>query len=79
MIKFILKYEGGDADNHLLDFYDAAQALDGFQRSLAITTNLVINGNIITQSTSLKNAKMLVSPPKEGSWEIATIIVPILG
>ena len=79
MIEFILKYEGGDADNHLLDFYDAAQALDGFQRSLAITTNLVINGNIITQSTSLKNAKILVSPPKEGSWEIATIIVPILG
>lgn len=49
-----LKFEGNLSDNHVLDFYDAARAMMGFQRSLALTTHLVVNGEIITQAPSLK-------------------------
>ena len=74
-VKFDLSFEGQEADDHLLDFYDAAQAMVGFQRSLAITTHLVVNGSVITQAPALKNAKIYSEPPKSGSWEATAIIL----
>jgi hypothetical protein len=75
MINFTLSFDGNNADDHEIDFYDVAQAMIGFQRSLAITTHLVINGEIITQAPSLKNARILALPPQEGSWEIVAAVV----
>ncbi len=71
----LLKYEGKLADDHELDFYDAARALAGFQRSLALTTHLVLNGEIITQAPSLKNARIIVTTPQPGSWEVIASII----
>jgi hypothetical protein len=70
-----LKFDGNLAENHVLDFYDAARAMAGFQRSLALTTHLVMNGEIITQAPSLKNAEILVTTPEAGSWELIASIV----
>lgn len=70
-----LKFDGRLSDNHILDFYDAARAMTGFQRSLALTTHLVVNGEIITQAPSLKNAEILVTTPSAGSWELVATIV----
>jgi len=69
-ITFTLSYEGGLARRRQIDFYDAAYALIGFQRSLAITTHFVINGTVITQAPSLKGAQILALPPEEGSWRL---------
>lgn len=70
-----LKFEGNLAENHVLDFYDAAKAMVGFQRSLALTTHLVLNGEIITQAPALRDAEIIVTTPSPGSWEvIATVI-----
>jgi len=74
MISFTLSFEGRDTDRHEIDFYDVAQALIGFQRSLAITTHLVLNGEVITQAPSLKNARVFATPPEEGSWKILATI-----
>lgn len=73
-----LKFDGRLSDNHVLDFYDAARAMTGFQRSLALTTHLVLNGEIITQAPSLKNAEILVTTPEPGSWELVATIVGAL-
>jgi hypothetical protein len=70
-----LKFEGGLSDNHVLDFYDASRAMVGFQRSLALTTHLVMNGEIITQAPALKNAEILATTPAPGSWEVIATIV----
>lgn len=70
MADFSLSFTGGVASRAELDFYDASRALMGFQRSLALTVHLVMNGEIITQAPALKNASLLVRPPREGSWEI---------
>jgi hypothetical protein len=70
-----LSFDGRLADNHVLDFYDAARAMTGFQRSLALTTHLVLNGEIITQAPSLKNAEIMVTTPSKGSWEIVASII----
>jgi len=75
MITFSLSYEGNDADDHEIDFYDVAQGLIGFQRSLAITTHLVLNGTVITQAPALKNARIVAVPPEEGSWKIWAAII----
>ena len=56
---FTLSYEGEAADLSLIDFYDVAEALVGFERSLAITTHYVLNGSVITQAPSLKGAQIL--------------------
>lgn len=77
-IRFRLSYGGNDSDKHLIDLYDVSQALIGFQRSLALTTHLVINGEIITQAPALKGAKIFATPARAGSWEIiATVLAGV--
>lgn len=75
LVDFSLSYSGEDADGHALDFYDAAQALIGFERSIALTTHLALNGKIITQAPSLRGARIVVMPPAAGSWEIVASVI----
>lgn len=75
-IEFTLTYEGRDSDRHEIDLYDVCQALIVLQRSLALTTHLVLNDEIITQSPSLKGAHIYALPADEGRWKLtATIII----
>ena len=74
-IQFSFSFEGGAADDHILDLYDVSQALLGFQRSLALTTHLLLNGQIITQTPFLKGAKIYALPPEPGSWQLKALIV----
>lgn len=77
-VQFELSYKGNDSDNHEIDMYDVSQALIGFQRSLAITTHLILNGKVITQAPALKGAKIFTFPSEEGSWKVKAGIV-VLG
>lgn len=77
-IQFVLSYSGADAEAHEIDLYDVSQALIGFQRSLAITTHLILNDEVITQSPSLKGAQIYAFPAEEGSWRIKAGIL-VLG
>ncbi len=74
-----LQFEGDLADNGEIDFYDVAKALEGFQRSLALTTHLILNGEVITQAPSLKNAKIVAAPPQKGSWIVVATILGGIG
>lgn len=74
-VRFSLAFHGGTADEHAVDLYDVSQALIGFQRSLALTVHLVLNGQIITQSPSLKGANIYALPPEPGSWGIRSLVV----
>ncbi len=74
-VQFELSYFGEDADDHEIDLYDVSQALIGFQRSLAITTHLILNGKIITQAPALKGAQIFAFPSEEGSWKTKAGIV----
>jgi len=74
-IEFELSYTGAAAENHEIDFYDVSRALLGFQRTLALSTHLVLNGQVITQAPSLRGAKIRALPPEEGSWKFTAGIV----
>lgn len=75
MTSISLSYTGALADNNALDMYDAARGLAGFHRSLALTTHLLINGEIITQAPSLKGAQIISTTPEEGSWKVTAIVL----
>jgi hypothetical protein len=70
-----LSYSGLLADRSEIDFYDVSQALVGFQRSLALTTHLILNDEIIVQAPSLKGAQILAFPTEQGSWKFAAAII----
>jgi hypothetical protein len=72
---FTLSYDGNLATDRAIDFYDVAQALEGFQRSLALTVHVMINGEVITQAPSLRGARILALPTHAGSWEFVAAIV----
>jgi hypothetical protein len=74
-IQITLAFSGATSDNALIDFYDVSQALLGFQRSLALTTHLVVNGEIITQAPSPKGARIYVRPPEAGSWKVSACVL----
>jgi hypothetical protein len=75
LVRFTLSFSGELADEQRIEMYDVSQALIGFQRSLALTTHLVLNQEIITQAPSLKGAVIHALPPTEGSWKINTVVV----
>lgn len=77
-IEFTFSFDGNEAEQHRLDLYDAARALEGFHRTLALTTHLIINNEVITQAPSLKNATIYSLPPEEGSWKITVIVCTTL-
>jgi len=72
---FRFRYQPDDGA-HAISAYDAAQALYGISRSISITTHYAIHGRIIKQAPALKDAKVLVRPPSEGSFEF---VVPVVG
>jgi len=78
LLKLDISYEGKLTDEHKIDLYDVAQALMGFHRSLAITTHLILNQEIITQAPALKNAEIVSYPSEEGSWKM-TVGVLLVG
>jgi len=65
-----LAYHGLLSDEHQLDLYDLSQALQGLERSLALTTHLILNDEVITQATALKGARIVCGTPKAGSFTI---------
>lgn len=75
MLQVELKFVGNLASQGEIELYDVAQAIIGFQRTLALTTHAVINAEVITQAPSLRGAKILALPPEEGSWKIIAALV----
>ena len=75
MVSISLSYSGALSDNNVIDMYDAARGLSGFHRSLALTTHLVLNGEIITQAPSLRGAQIITTTPEEGSWKVTAVVL----
>lgn len=76
-IQIKLSYQGGDADLHRLDMYDASVSLHGFARAIAITTHALLNdGDVKRRGNRATGAKIFVSPPQKGSYEqVLTLVV----
>jgi hypothetical protein len=73
-ITFRFRYDPQDGAT-TLDAYDASQALYGIARSLSILTHYTVNNSVIKQAPSLRRARVLIEPPRHGSFGF---IVPIM-
>lgn len=78
-LKLDLRYSGSWADQNGIDFYDISQALQGFERVVSLTTHLLINGKVITQSPSAKGFRLVALPPEEGSWKLTVALTGAMG
>lgn len=74
-----LSFSGRWADSNAIEFYDVSQAMQGFERVISLTTHLLINGNVITQSPSAKGFRLVALPPEEGSWKLTVALTGMLG
>lgn len=79
VFQITLEFSGSNADRNEIDLYDVSKALVGFQRSLALTTHLILNGEIITQAPALRGASILALPADEGSWKLPAAIAVATG
>lgn len=66
-ISYKLKFEGRDADNHLLEAHPTGQSLEGFSWALALALNYGITGRLRYSRDLSKSAKVFISPPRQGS------------
>lgn len=65
-----LIYQGGIAENNMLDLYDASKSYYGLARALAHTTHaLVHEGAIRHRGTNVDCAQFYVLPSRRGSFE----------
>lgn len=76
---FDLRYTGGWTSTSSIQYYDVAQALVGFERTISLTAHLLLNGEVITQSPSAKGFQLLALPAQEGSWKWTVGLALTLG
>jgi hypothetical protein len=62
-----LRFEGGDADDHLLELYDGTSSLHGFAQALQITTHAYLHGQVYSKATALKGATLYLKAARPGS------------
>jgi hypothetical protein len=72
---FKLSFQGSVSDEHLVDAYDVGRAILGLQRSVAITTNFILTGDIVTQAPAIKGFSLVALPPRNGSWEWVMVLM----
>jgi hypothetical protein len=73
-VEIELSFSGRNADHAEIDFYDVTEALRGFHRSLALTTQLVLTGKVSTRTTAFEDAQIFARPPEQGSWTVEVIV-----
>ena len=72
-----ISYHYGDAEHGVLDMYDASVSLQGFARALAITGHALLNdGEIRMKGNRIEGGRLLLSPPRRGSFEeVVTFVI----
>lgn len=78
-IKYRLRYEGKNADDHILPAHEGAQSLEGMTWSFALLGNYVATGQIRKRGNLDSRVRFFISPPRRGSFAtdiVATITDP---
>ena len=66
-ISYKLKFEGRDADRHMLEAHPTGISIEGFSWALALTLNYGITGRTRFSRDLSRSAKVFISEPKQGS------------
>lgn len=76
-IKLHLRYEGGEAEQHRLNLYDASRSIKGLSQVLhIICTSLIKDGEVRQKYTPIKNVHFYLESAKKGSFlEMVSIVL----
>lgn len=67
-LKFKIRFEGRDADDHRLEAYPAAKSIEGLVWALSLVIHFGVTGKIRNKGNLSASAKVYISPPKRGSY-----------
>jgi hypothetical protein len=67
-IKISIHYSGGEADNNRLELYDGTLSFHGVAQSLQIALHALLNGEIVSRATALKNSTLYVTKTRKESF-----------
>lgn len=70
----IIKYDGLEANNGLIDLAYLGRSLEGASRLLAMAGHIVSTGNYAKQAQALQ-VRVLTAQPRKGSYEIPAVLV----
>jgi hypothetical protein len=76
-IEIKIRYEGGIADDGVLELYDAGTSISGFARAFAITSHAFLNdGAVRKRAEGAEGAKLYIGSSKHGSFlEVITVVI----
>jgi hypothetical protein len=74
----ILRYDGLDADNHLIDLAQLGTSLQGAAQLLGSAGSIVATGQYARRAEAL-SVRVLASIPRDGSWEIPAVLMSSMG
>jgi hypothetical protein len=76
-LRLKIKFEGGEADNHRLEIYEAGVSIHGLARATAISMHAFLNnGAVRSRVETIHGAKIYITPSQKGSFqELITIVI----
>src|SRR5690348_11203447 len=72
----ILRYEGLDAERHLVDLGQIAVSLQGAAQLLGSASTAIITGQYARRAPAL-SVRVYAGIAKDGCWQLPAIIVPV--
>jgi hypothetical protein len=75
-LPIIIRYDGLDADNHVIELGSLGQSITGASRLLGSAGSIVVTGQFAKQSQAL-SVRVLAGQPRAHCWELPAIIATI--
>lgn len=72
-----VKYDGGDADRHLLDSAQYARSVDGSGRLYRLVSHYCLHGEVLSGKKQ-SDLRCFSAPPREGSFDSTLVILTAL-
>jgi hypothetical protein len=73
----IIRYDGLDADNHVIELGALGRSIQGASRLLGSAGSIVITGEFAKQSQAL-SVRVLAGQPQAHCWELPAIITTVM-
>ena len=72
----ILRYDGLDAENHLVDLAQVAISLQGAAQLIGSASSAIMTGQYAKRSPAL-SVRVYAGIPRDGCWQLPAIIMPV--
>lgn len=68
-MEIIAKFDGGDAESHLLPAFEGSQSIEGIARTITLVAHYMVTGEVRKRYPFDNTARLYLAPPRAGSFE----------